>query len=225
MSASDERLPLEGDDHGEHDDLDVDTVGRLLAPEQGLREAAVERPARHEPAARLARVHSFRHDRSLRTTRSTGTAGRRRRRKREQRHAELPVVGEPVSARPHHHQVRRGRHRREERRGGRHGHGHQHRLGGHVELGSGRHRDRDHDQRGRHVADQLAEDGGEQEEAEEQRMRPGVADEVDEPRRRASRPRPWSTIAVESGIMPATRITVVHAIPRYAWSTVSTPRG
>ena len=55
-------------------------------------------------------------------------------------------------------------------------------------------------------------DGGQHEEPEQQRVRPGVADDRDEPVGELLGGAAGLTIAVDSEIMPPTRITVVHEI-------------
>ena len=81
-------------------------------------------------------------------------------------------------------------------------------------VGGRRQGDRDHDEHRRRVADQLAEHGGHHEEPDEQRVRPGVADDVDQPVGELARRRRSSVMAVDSGIMPATSTTVVHDTER-----------
>jgi hypothetical protein len=58
---------------------------------------------------------------------------------------------------------------------------HQHGADRDVELCGGRDGDRDHDERGRRVADQLPEGSGRHGHADQQRVRPGVADGRHEP--------------------------------------------
>ena len=100
---------------------------------------------------------------------------------------------------------------------------HHDRLYRDVEVGRRRQRDRDEDQRGRRVGDHRADDRGEHEDAEEEER----GDSSRRRRRRgavaASSAAPLTCIAVEIGIMPATRMTVVHEIPWYACAGVRTP--
>ena len=76
-----------------------------------------------------------------------------------------------------------------------------------------RHADRDHDQRRRGVADQLAEHRGQQEQARQQRI--GAASPTAATRHSAiSRAAPVCSIAVESGIIAADQDHVVQSIAR-----------
>ena len=127
------------------------------------------------------------------------------------RQAELPVVAEAVAAGLHHHQIRRGGHRGQEGRRRGDGDAHQHRLRRDAHAARGHHRDRDDDQRGGGVADDLAEDAGQQKSPARSARGPKS------PTRwmsasASSFAAPVWVIAVESGIIAPTRITVVQSI-------------
>ena len=91
--------------------------------------------------------------------------------------------------------------------------GHQDRPDVDPELGRGGDPDGDHDQGRGGVADELPEDGGHDEQAGQQPVRPEAPDDVDEgpPTRSAA---PVSNIAVDRGSMAATRTTVVQVMDR-----------
>ena len=112
---------------------------------------------------------------------------------------ELPVVAEAVAARLHDHHVRRGGHRCEQGRRGRHVHRHQDRAGGHVQLGRRGDGDGDDDQRRGRVGDELAQHGDQHEQAGDEGVRAGVAHEVHEPVGQLLPPRRWTAWRSRAG--------------------------